>query len=188
MNKTTSFPYSTDIYFSQHPEKFEKRRQPIRMIKNLLIALVGLLVLIFPDMVPFLKLWLIYLGGIVAVIYGIVMIWVEGTAYFNLQSGGEVKYLEIKKFRNSRDERVWNEVLKAFADHDFAYLAEAPGAKNQPLQLFICEDKKGREFYLQIKGYNEHNVFEPLTDVVTISGSEYDANAELIHSMKTDEE
>lgn len=188
MNTTNSYPYSPEVYLGQHPEKFEQRRQPLRMVKNVAIAVIGVFILFFPGVIPFFKLWLIYLGALVAIGYGVAFFFLERSAYFNLQSGGEVKGPEVKKFRNSRDERVWDKVLAAFAAHDFGYLSEAPSAKNQPLQLYIYEDRKGREFYIQMRGYNEKNEFEPLTDVITISGTEYDTNADLIRAMKTEDE
>ena len=99
-----------------------------------------------------------------------------------------MKDVGLKKFRNSRDARVWERIVKAFETHDFQYLAEAPSAKNQPLQLYVYEDKIGREFYIQLKGYDSDSNFNPLSDVVTIDGKEYDANADLLRSMKTDDE
>lgn len=188
MNETKIFPYSPAVYFGQHPEKFEKRRQPMRIAKNVAFVAVGIFLLLFPGLIPFFKLWLIYLAAVVLIGFGAVSIWTEGSAWFNLQSGGEVKDVGLKKFRNSRDERVWERIVKAFETHDFQYLAEAPSAKNQPLQLYVYEDKIGREFYIQLKGYDSDSNFNPLSDVVTICGKEYDANADLLPSMKTEDE
>ena len=188
MNQASTFPYSPDVYFGQHPEKFEKRRQPMRIAKNVAFVAGGIFLLLFPGLIPFFPLWMIYLAAVVAIGFGAISIWTDGSAWFNLQSGSEVKDIGLKKFRNSRDEKVWDRIVKAFETHDFQYLAEAPSAKNQPLQLYVYEDKTGREFYLQMKGYNEKNEFEPLSDVITICGKEYDANADLLRSMKTDDE
>lgn len=187
MNTKNEFPYSTEVWFDRHPEKFVKRRQPARMLKNGLISLAGVVVFLFPGIIPFFPLWMVYLAAIVAFFFGLVMIWAEGSAYFSIASGGEVKDLGVKKFRNSRDERVIQEVMKAFEERDFDYLVQAPSVNNQPLQLFIYEDRKGREFYLQMKCYNADNDFVPVSDVVTISGKEYDQNADLIRKLKTEE-
>lgn len=186
MENQSQYPYSPQVWFGQHPEKFVKKRQPARMLKNLLIALVGLIVLIFPGIIPFFKLWLIYLAALAAIGFGLAMIWVEGSAYFSISSGGEIKEVGIKKFRNSRDNSILSEILEAFRKRDFDYLAQAPGADNQPLQLITYEDKVGREFYLQMKCHTSEG-FIAISDVVTVSGKEYDQNAELIRSLKTEE-
>lgn len=53
MNETQIFPYSPGVYFGQHPEKFEKRRQPIRIAKNVAFVAVGIFLLLFPGLIPF---------------------------------------------------------------------------------------------------------------------------------------
>ena len=51
------------------------------------------------------------------------------------------------------------------------------------MQLYVYEDAAGKEFYLQLRAYVSSSEFRGITDVVTVSGREYDEYKSVIKSI-----
>ena len=178
MNKNTVFPYSFEVYCKEHPEKFETRiNSTKRMIYGIGAAISALLVF-FPsitDPIPILcllPLWLIVGAGIIGALVCLLMAFFDCDHLHNIQSNGVIKPVGHKKFDRVNAKR--DEVFDAFARHDFDFLADAAETNNDPLQIFIHEDALGKELYLQLREYTTPSEFHGASDVLTVSGNEYD--------------
>ena len=181
MTEKQEFPYTFEIYCQNHPEKFEKRTQPAKKALYGLGAVACILLVIFPHVVPVLPLWLIRAAAVLGALFCLLDAYVSGENYYNKLSGGKIKRIGLKKFDRVNTDAT--EIVQAFHRHDFDFLADAAESDNEPLQLYVYEDAAGKEFYLQLRAYVSSSEFRGITDVVTVSGREYDEYKSVIKSI-----
>ena len=184
-NKNKIYPNYMSDFYAANPAKFEKRKNVVKPKLYLGLAVVGLILAIFPGFVPF-PGWLVRTAGVIVVIVGLISAWMSKYDIYNLQSGGKIKSMGVKKFK--RNETNPERILKAFLEKDFQYLADLPGGSSEPVQLEIEEDPVGHEMYCLLTTYDSDSNIVGLADVITLSGDEYDDNIDLIKQMYKDEE
>ncbi|GHV50393.1 hypothetical protein FACS1894181_10890 [Bacteroidia bacterium] len=168
-------------YYQENPQLFEKRTSVIRKAIYGVLALLCLVLLIMPGIAPAGPLITRILAGIGLFIFAI-SAWYGGEDYYNRASGGKIKDFAIKKFDDDAVDET--EIVGMFEANDFAGLADAPGADNMPLQLYIEEDKKGRVFYCLLKKYFSTSDFRGITSVKVIAEPEYSKLYPVIKSIR----
>lgn len=182
---TPDFAQTFEIYCDRHPGKFEKRTQGLRRMLYMAGAAVCLLLLFFPSVIPLLPLWMIRVAaGLGTLICG-ASAWLNCEAYYNRQSNGRIRQIGLKKF--DRVNTNAGEITEAFLRRDFDFLSDAAETGSDPVQLYVYEDAQGREFYLQLRAYESPSEFNPVADVMTVSGKEYDdyyTTIKSIHPIK----
>lgn len=178
MPQDTPFPQSFEAYCKEHPEKFETR---IAQKKRLLYgtgAILLALIACFPGIlahVPILALlpgWMIMLGAGAGALYCLVVAFVDCDDLYNTQSNGTIKQIGLKKF--DRVNTKPDQIAAALERRDFDMLSDAAETYNDPLQLYVYEDASGKEFYLHLRAYSTPSEFCGASDVVIVSGREYD--------------
>lgn len=98
------FPSYMSEFFQAWPEKFEERKNMVKPAFYGLLAVVCVFVVIFPQVIPLLPLWLIRVAGVIGVLFFGIGAWMASSDTYNVESGGKVKSLNIKKFiRNETD-------------------------------------------------------------------------------------
>ena len=159
-------------YYAANPTKFEKRKNNLKPVLYLGLAVVGAVLAIFPGLLP-LAGWLVRTAGIIMTLVCLI------AAYLN-------NFDIYKKFK--RDETNPAKIVEAFLSRNFEYLADLPGGRSEPVQLHIEEDATGREMYCLLTTYDSDSNIVGLADVITLSGNDYDDNIDLIKQMFKDEE
>ncbi len=187
MKEKDVFPDSFHAYCRQHPEKFVNRIKLSTRMWGILFLAIGVFCIACPSLVPLLRYWLSpgWIRGlaVIPILIGVYNLFIN-TVWYNKQSGGLVKKIGIRKF-----DRVYvnvKEITDAFEKGDVDYLAEAKYTLNDPLQLHVYEDRKGQEFYCQLRLYNTPSEYSPISDVRTFSGSDYQLYKSCFHSMKSE--
>ena len=173
MTEKQEFPYTFEIYCQAHPEKFEKRTQPVKKALYGLGAVACILLVIFPHVIPVFPLWLIRTAAVLGALLCLLAAYVSGENYYNKLSDGKIKRIGLKKFDRVNTDAT--EIVQAFHD--------AAESDNEPLQLYVYEDAAGKEFYLQLRAYVSSSEFRGITDVMTVSGREYDEYKSVIKSI-----
>lgn len=180
------YPISFEIWCREHPEKFGTRRRPAKIALYGLGSVACILLTIFPQVIPLFPLWMIRTAAILLLLLCLICLWVDGTCCYNKESGGSIRRIGLKKFdRVSTDA---DEIMAAFDLRDFDFLADAAETDNEPLQLYVYEDAVGREFYLQLRTYVDASNFRGISDVLTVSGREYDEYQSVIRSIHPDKD
>ena len=172
-------------YYAANPTKFEKRKNNLKPVLYLGLAVVGAVLAIFPGLLP-LAGWLVRTAGIIMTLVCLIAAYLNNFDIYNFQSGGKVKSLGVKKFK--RDETNPAKIVEAFLSRNFEYLVDLPGGRSEPVQLHIEEDATGREMYCLLTTYDSDSNIVGLADVITLSGNDYDDNIDLIKQMFKDEE
>ncbi|MDR1026718.1 MAG: hypothetical protein LBL47_04890 [Lactobacillus sp.] len=173
-------PQNAYDYFINHKEKFEQRSDE-KMKKIYMIAgIVCVVLLIFP-IIP-LPNWLVRVAVVIGGLY-CGFKYMYDTDYYNKESGGKIESVLIKKFL--REEVSLDDAVKALEKKDIKFLADATPTTDVPVQLYVYEDKVGKEYYCQIMNYYAADDFRGASDVVVLSDDEYDKYKDLINSMKS---
>ena len=184
-NQEKKYPSYMSEFFAANPTKFEERKNHVKPKIYLGLAILCVVIVIFPGFIPMAG-WLVRTIGVIGAIVCLFASWLNGTSTYNLQSGAEIKDIGVKKFK--RDETDMGRIIKAFEAKDFEYLAGLPGGRSEPVQLKIHEDREARELYCLLTTYQSSHEIVGLTDVITLSGNEYEDNIDLIKQMFKDEE
>lgn len=184
-DKKKIYPSYLGDFYEANPAKFEKRKNHVKPKIYLALAVVAVVLVIFPGFVPVAG-WLVRTVGVIAAIAFLIMAWASSSDMYNLMSGGKIKDLGVKKFK--RNETDPQRILKAFLEKDFEYLAELPGGSSEPVQLHVEEDAVGREMYCLLTTYDSDSNIVGLADVITLSGDEYDDNIDLLKQMFKEED
>lgn len=183
--KKKVYPSYLSEFYEANPAKFEKRKNAVKPKLYLAVAVIGVVLVIFPGLLPFAG-WLVRTVGVIVAIVGLIASYLSKFDIYNLQSGGKVKNMGVKKFK--RDETNPERILRAFLEKDFQYLADLPGEYSAPVQLYIDEDRTGREMYCLLTTYDSDSNIVGLANVITLAGDEYDDNVDLIRQMYKDED
>ena len=178
---TQDLAQTFEIYCDRHPEKFEKRTQSLRKTLYMAGTAVCVLLIIFPAVIPLLPLWAIRVAAVIGLLICAASVWVGCEEYYNRQSNGLIRHIGRKKF--DRVNAKTDEVVAAFLRRDFDFLADAAETESDPLQLYVYEDAAGHEFYLQLRAYASPSEFNPVAEVMTVSGKEYDDYKTTIKSI-----
>ena len=123
MTEKQEFPYTFEIYCQAHPEKFEKRTQPVKKALYGLGAVACILLVIFPHVIPVFPLWLIRTAAVLGALLCLLAAYVSGENYYNKLSGGKIKRIGLKKFDRVNTDAT--EIVQAFHRRDFDFLADA---------------------------------------------------------------
>ena len=134
-----NYPKDLTDYYRSHPETFELRSDKTKKTLNIILLLIFLVILIYPE-------------------------------------------IAIKKFSSSSTNE--EEIRNFLENNDFQRLANIPSAENQPLQLYIHEDKDGKSFYLLLMKYYSKSEFSGASTVKVISGADYIQYKDIIRSIQ----
>lgn len=180
---TNSSNYPESLYqYYVNSDKFEKRTNMIKKVIYYALVALCVILLIMPSLLPLSSLLVRILAVLGILIFGFAA-YFGGEDYFNIASGGKITQSAIKKFdRNLVNEA---EIMRMFDENDFEGLADAPDAHNNPLQLYIHEDAKGKVFYLQLMKYFSPSDFRGITEVKEISEPLYSQVYPIIKSIKS---
>lgn len=184
-NQTKLYPSYMGEFYAANPVKFEKRKNNIKPMLYYGLAVVAVIIVIFPGFIPVAG-WLVRTVGVIAVLICLLAAYLSNFDYYNSESGGKIKEVGLKKFK--RDEIDINRILEAFLRKDFEYLAELPGAYSAPVQIHVEEDKLGQEMYCLLTSYDSNSNIIGLTNVLTLSGDDYLDHADVIRQMLKDAE
>ena len=88
---------------------------------------------------------------------------------------------KTKKFISSMTDK--DDIVAAFNRHDFEYLCDLPSGNDQPVQLQVEKDEKGRELYCILVTYTKGYKIVGLADPVILTGVEYEKNEAFIRHM-----
>ena len=111
------FPSYMAEFFKAYPEKFEDRKNVVKPAVYGLLAVVCVFIVIFPQVIPVLPLWFIRVAAVVGVLFFGIGAWMASSDTYNIESGGMVKSIGIKKF--IRSETSVDKIVEAFNRHDF---------------------------------------------------------------------
>ena len=186
VKKDKEFPSYISEFFQAYPEKFEERKNLVKPAIYGLLAVVCLFIVIFPQVIPVLPLWFIRVVAVIGILFFGIGAWMASSDTYNVESDGKVKQVNIKKF--IRNETDADKIVEAFVHHDFRYLTALPSGNNQPVQLQVYEDAKGREMYCILTTYESNSNIVGLAEPVILKGYEYDDNVDFIHHMCDNEE
>lgn len=178
---TRDLAQTFEIYCDRHPEKFEKRTQRLQKTLYMAGAAVCVLLIVFPVVIPLLPLWMIRVAAVIGLLICAASVWLGCEEYYNRQSNGRIRHIGLKKFDRVNTSAA--EVVEAFLRRDFDFLSDAAETENDPLQLYVYEDALGHEFYLQLRAYESPSEFNPVAEVMTVSGKEYDDYKTAIKSI-----
>lgn len=183
--KENTYPRYFGEFYAANTDKFEKKKNNLMPKLYYAVALIAIILVIFPAILP-MPSWLTRTIGVIVAIVAAYKGYMSSFDIINLRSGGKVKELGLKKFK--RDETDINRILDAFLKKDFEYLSNLPGAYSAPVQLHIEEDAVGRELYCMLTTYKSDSEIVGLADVLTLSGSDYDKYESEIKRMCKEEE
>jgi hypothetical protein len=179
---TNNFPENLYIFYAKNSSKFEEKVDVKKRNINYVLTAVCLLLIVFPFIIP-IGNTLVRIVAVVGLLYFGFSAFFGGKSWYNLSSGGKITKSAIKKFDSGAVDEA--ELLQLFNSNDFAGLADAPEADNQPLQLYIHEDAAGKEFYLQLNKYFSSSDFRSITDVTVVKEPEYSQFYSVIKSIKS---
>ncbi|MDR2498140.1 MAG: hypothetical protein LBD28_01730 [Tannerellaceae bacterium] len=187
---TTQFPESLYDYYRSKPDQFEERTNTTKRAIHYGIAGIGLLLVIFPGLLPIAPSLIIRIVAAIAIIYGAFVAFLGGVGFYSKSSGGEIKHLAVKKFATPQRGTIPGglddqKVMNMFANNDWEGLASEPEADDRPLQLFIDEDASGQTFYLMLRRYFSSSEFRGVANPKVISGADYAKYFDLIKSIKS---
>lgn len=183
-DKSKNYPSYMGEFYALNSTKFEKRKNNVKPKLYWGLAALAIIVVIFPGLIPMAS-WLVRTIGVIAALLCMLSAYLSNFDIYNIQSGGKIKDLGVKKFK--RNETNPQRILKAFLEKDLEYLAELPGGRSEPVQLHIEEDPVGHEMYCLLTTYDSDSNIVGLADVITLSGSEYDENIDLVKQMYKEE-
>lgn len=173
-----SCPANILAYFRSQPNEFEvRKRSPFKFV-YILLSVVCIVLLIFPqiidsDSVSFVR----FIAAIALIVFGLLSLF-DRTQYYSRKSGGRIEGPRIKMFDLS--EISEKEVIDLFNRKDFVALFNLPNKSNSNLQLSVFNDPQGHYLYCQLRKYFPSSDFEGITDVATITEPQYSQVNKLI--------
>ena len=177
---TNQFPESLIAYYRDNTDKFEERTNVAKKYTYYGLTALCVLLIIVPGIIP-IGPWIVRVIAIIGLIYFGLGAMAGGIDFFNKASDGMIKdCVHVKFDMNECDE---DEIIDAFNRKDFDFLADAPQADNQPLQLYVEEDEKGKEFYCFLRKFFTSSDFRGVTEVIILAGDEYDQWKKVFKSM-----
>ena len=181
MDEGKHFPSHFGEVYDAMPEKFEKRKDKVKPMIYWGLTAVCVLLVIFPGWLPFIPSWLVRTGGFIGAFFGVLPALAEGLKINNSTRGGEVKRYKTKKFSEGMANR--DDIVAALNRRDFEYLCDLPSGNDQPVQLQVEKDEKGRELYCILVTYTKGYKIVGLADPVILTGVEYEKNEAFIRHM-----
>ena len=176
-----NYPDNLYSYYQDNPN-FEEKTNTTKKIIYGVLFLASLLVAIYPHIIGMTGILIRIIGGIGAVVFGLTA-FLGGKDYYNKVSGGKIEDIAIKKFDS---ESISEDTLtQMFVNNDFKGLSDAYELNNQPLQLYVHEDKTGKVFYLQLMKYFSSSDFRGISEVKIITEPEYSSVYKVIKSIKS---
>ena len=164
MDEGKHFPSHFGEVYDAMPEKFEKRKDKVKPMIYWGLTAVCVLLVIFPGWLPFIPSWLVRTAGVIGAVFCVLTALAAGLKIYNRTSGGEVKHYKTKKFISE-------------------YLCDLPSGNDQPVQLQVEKDEKGRELYCILVTYTKGYKIVGLADPVILTGDEYEKNEAFIRHM-----
>jgi len=179
---TEIIPNNLYAFYRENPSSFEERISTTKKAVYVGLFVFSLLLVFMPAIIP-LSSGIVRVAAIIgAIIFGIAVL-VGGQDYYSKKSGGKINDIAIKKFYSPAvDEQ---QILSMLEANDFIGLSELHEADNQPLQLYIHEDKSGKVFYLQAMKFFSQSDFRGISEVKVISEPEYSIFYKTIKSIKS---
>lgn len=177
-----NYPKDLTDYYRSHPETFELRSDKTKKTLNIILLLIFLVILIYPEIIPFGELWILRIIAGIGIVYAGVKAFLLDSDFWNKQTNSKITSLAIKKFSSSSTNE--EEIRNLLENNDFQRLANIPSAENQPLQLYIHEDKDGKAFYLLLMKYYSKSEFSGASAVKVISGADYIQYKDIIRSIQ----
>ena len=110
-NQTKLYPSYMGEFYAANPVKFEKRKNNVKPMLYYGLAVVAVIIVIFPGFIPVAG-WLVRTVGVIAVLICLLAAYLSNFDYYNSESGGKIKEVGLKKFK--RDETDINRILEAF--------------------------------------------------------------------------
>ena len=181
MDEGKHFPSHFGEVYDAMPEKFEKRKDKVKPMIYWGLTAVCVLLVIFPGWLPFIPSSLVRTAGVIGAVFCVLTALAAGLKIYNRTSGGEVKRYKTKKFISSMTDK--DDIVAAFNRHDFEYLCDLPSGNDQPVQLQVEKDEKGRELYCILVTYTKGYKIVGLADPVILTGVEYEKNEAFIRHM-----
>ncbi len=169
MSTESNYPTNLYAYFDEHRDRFEEKTNMAKKIIYYLLLALCVLLIIIPGIIPLSVILVRIAAGIGIIVFGLAAFF-GGKEYYN-KNGGKIKDIVRKKFNSSMIDEAT--ILQMFENNDFEGLSEAPHTNNQPIQLYIDEDEKGKEFYCQIMKFFSQSDFRGITEVKVIREPEY---------------
>lgn len=170
MNAEIKCPENLYDYYRKNPSLFEEKANLTQKIIYGVGLLICSIIILFPAIISE-QIWVVRLIaglGLTGFWFGVV---VCGKNYFSRKTGGAIKPLTVKKFDMDKNDE--SDILDTFFNKDFEKLASFKEADDQPVQLCIHEDPKGKIFYCQLMKYFSSSDFRGLTDVIVLKGGIY---------------
>ena len=168
-------------WFGTQPQRFGKRINFFKLLFYGALTLFCIFFIFQPNLIPISPKWVVRAAAVVGALLSAMKAWVDGYEYYSLESGGSLCNCALKKFDTS--EVTCSQVIDAFDNHDFNFLLDAPQKDNQPVQFEIYEDKVGKVFFMMVMAYSG-TIRYAVTNVMEISGQEYDRWTNVIHRIK----
>lgn len=179
-NKRNQYPSYLGEFYAANPAKFKHVDEKLKSKLFYAIAIASIVVIVFPGLIPVSDFWVRTAGIIVMIVFAFKG-YMCGSEMVNINSGGKVETLGVKKFMCSKDEA--ESIVNAFINKDFAYLADLEGADSAPIQIHFEEDVKGREIYCLLTTFDSNSQFVGLEDVITLSGNDFNKFENIIRTM-----
>lgn len=174
------FPSHFGELYDSMPEKFGKKQDRVKPLLCIAGALLCVGLVIFPGLIP-INVWFVRIAAALCAVWLGLKSLVAGFEVYNKASGGVIRKLKTKKFISGATDL--REIIDAFIHHDFKTLSEMPGGDDQPVQLHIEEDAKGKEFYCILTTYLPGYEIKGLAEPLILSGEEYERNESYIRQM-----
>ncbi|MDO4881195.1 MAG: hypothetical protein Q3983_07935 [Capnocytophaga sp.] len=177
-----NYPNSLVDYYRSRSETFELRSDKTKKTFNIVLLLIFLVILIYPEIIPFGELWILRIIAVIGMIYAGVKAFLLDSDFWNKQTNTKITEFAIKKFSSASTTE--EDLRNLLNNNDFETLVNLPAADNQPLQLYIHEDKDGKVFYLLLMKYYTKSDFSGASAVKVISGADYNQYKNIINKFK----
>ena len=103
-NQTKLYPSYMGEFYAANPVKFEKRKNNVKPMLYYGLAVVAVIIVIFPGFIPVAG-WLVRTVGVIAVLICLLAAYLSNFDYYNSESGGKIKEVGLKKFKRDADRR-----------------------------------------------------------------------------------
>ena len=122
-NQTKLYPSYMGEFYAANPVKFEKRKNNVKPMLYYGLAVVAVIIVIFPGFIPVAG-WLVRTVGVIAVLICLLAAYLSNFDYYNSESGGKIKEVGLKKFK--RDETDITESWKRFSEKTLSIWQSCP--------------------------------------------------------------
>lgn len=89
-NQTKLYPSYMGEFYAANPVKFEKRKNNVKPMLYYGLAVVAVIIVIFPGFIPVAG-WLVRTVGVIAVLICLLAAYLSNFDYYNSESGGKIK-------------------------------------------------------------------------------------------------